>query len=214
MKLSKMNMNRRNLLSVLLLAMTLAACEPSLQATPHVPRSLAGNWITDPGRCSAIESQLKAALDVAKARELHDAIRRSARRARVPGEAVNLHADPSSWELREQEEQYGAMLEMLRPAPEFSVSQSAGQIGFVPAHAAHRNFEPGTSSTLITEFAHLHVISRWQNDEFVVSSKDGQNGIAIEERYKIRPDHSLLMSLVISIKYMETQQYSLVYHKQ
>jgi len=209
-----MSINRRNLLAVLLLAMTLAACEPSLQVTPRVPRSLAGNWITDAGRCDAIESQLKAALDVAKARELHDAIRRNVRRVRDPVETVNPRGEPNSWELREQEEQYGAMLGMLRPAVEFSVSQNAGQITFVPAHSGHRNFEPGTSSTLITEFAHLRIISGWQNEEFVVSSKDSKTGIAIEERYKIQPDHSLLMSAVIAIKYMETQQYSLSYHKQ
>jgi len=169
--------------------------------------------VTDAQACAAVENQLKNALQSAKERELHDAIRRNAKRVHMQEDAMGTKIESGSWEVKEQEEQYRAMLDTFAPRPEVVITDGAGQIVLAPMLAARRAFEPGVSSTLVTSFAHLHVVSGWQEDDFVVTSTDSKSGIAVTERYRLQPDHSLTLALTISLKYMDTQQYLLTYRK-
>jgi len=204
-----------NLKTVLLLTIGLmtAACQPSLQVAPRSPHSMSGEWVTDAQACAAVETKLRTALQSARERELHDAIRRNAKRAHMQDDAMDARIESGSWEVKDQEEQYRAMLDTFAPRAQLTISESAGQIVLAPMLAARRVFEPGASSTLITSFAHLHVVSGWQEDDFVVNSTDSKAGIAVTERYRLQPDHSLTLSLTVSLKYMETQQYLLNYHR-
>jgi hypothetical protein len=203
-------------ITFVLFGLIAAACQPSLQVTPRSPRSVAGTWVTDAAACAAIEQRLKEALQTAKDRELHDAIRRNTKRMRVADDGMSPggRIDSGSWEVKEQEEQYRAMLDAFTPRPELNITEGNGQVIIAPTQVARRVFEPGTSSTLVTSFAHLHVSSGWQADDFVVTSTDSRSGVAVTERYRLQPDHSLMLSLTVSLKYMETQQYSLTYRKQ
>lgn len=202
-------------IALLLLAIVTTACQPSLQMVPRTPRSFAGAWVADADACSAVELKLKEALQAAKERELHDAIRRNSKRMRMPDDSTSPggRIESGSWEVKEQEEQYRSMLDSFAPRSELTITEGNGQIVVAPAQVARRVFEPGASSTLITSFAHLHVVSGWQVDDFIVTSTDSKSGVAVTERYRLQPDHSLLLSLTISLKYMETQQYSLIYRK-
>jgi len=200
-------------IALLLTGLMIAACQPSLQVAPRSPHSLAGTWVADAQACAAVETQLKNALQSAKERELHDAMRRNAKRIRLQEEAMSAKIESGSWEIKEQEEQYSAMLDTFVPHAELAISDGTGQIVLAPMQAARRTFDPGGSSTLVTSFAHLHVVSGWQMDDFVVSSVDSKAGIAVTERYRLQSDHSLALSLTVSLKYMDTQQYLLIYRK-
>lgn len=188
------------------------ACGPSLQSLPSMPRSLAGNWVADAARCEAIETQLHSALDAAREKELGNANKR-ARRHTNDQPSMDPHMGPDAWEVRDQREQYQALFEVVRPLTDLNIVQEHGQIIFSSSHAAQRNFEPGINSTLVTTFANLRIESGWQKEEFVVYSKDSKTDIEIYERYRIRSDGSLLLSVTLSVKYMDTQQYTLVYHQ-
>jgi hypothetical protein len=202
-------------ITLVLLCLIAAACQPSLQVSPRSPRSIAGTWVADPQACAAVGTQLKSALQAARDRELHDAIKRNTKRMRMVDENMTAEGriDSGSWEVKEQEEQYRAMLDAFTPRPELVITEGSGQIIFAPVQTARRVFEPGGSSTLVTSFAHLRVFSGWQADDFIVTSTDGKADVAVTERYRLQPDHSLLLSVTISLKYMDTQQYSLVYRK-
>jgi len=196
-----------------LIGLACVACAPVLQPTPVHPRSLAGEWIADTTRCNAISDQLHAALDNAQQKELRGATKRAARRFSDDQGVADAHLGPYSWEVRDQHEQYQALLEDIRPVSELRVVQQQNMIQFMSPNLAQRNFEAGASSTLVTTFAHLRVESGWQTDEFVVHSKDSKSDIELLERYRIQADGSLLLSVTVSCKYMETQQYTLIYHR-
>ena len=202
-----------NFVAISFCALTSAGCGPSLQQAPTVPRSLAGHWIADASACQEIDARLQAALNSAQEKEFSNARRRAIRHSDRDQLLSEPHGEPDSWEVREQHEQYQALFEAIRPAAELEIAQEQGQIQFSSNHAAKRTFEIGTNSVLVTTFAHLRIQSGWQNDEFVVYSKDGTSGIDVMERYRIRSDGSLLMAVTMSVKYMQTQQYTLVYHK-
>ena len=206
-------------ISMFALLLVCAACAPALQPVPVHPRSLTGDWVADVARCNAVNDQLHAALDAAQRKELQG-VTKHARRMQADSAAADGahageggHMGPYSWEMRDQKEQYQALFDEIHPVTEIQIVHQPGLIQFSSPSLAQRNFEPGTSSTLVTTFAHLRIESGWQNDEFVVHSKDNKTDIEITERYRLQQDGSLLLSVILSVKYMETQQYTLVYHR-
>ncbi len=178
------------------------------------PHSLDGHWRADPANCIAIEKQLRNALETAQAKELRGATKHSGRKHGADllegGEMRNL---PYGWELREQKEQYQALLAAVTPECDLTIVDEPGQFIITASNGARRTFEPGSYSTLVTTFAYLRIAAGWQNQEFVVHSKDSRAGVDIHERYREEPEGSLLLSVTLSVKFMETQHFSLVYRK-
>lgn len=205
--------NSRIRLLVVALTIICGACGPSLQMEPTVPRSLAGNWKADAAQCEQIETQLHAALNQAQEKELREATKRAPKMFRpVEGEAEMRHG-PYAWEVRDQNEAYQAIFDEVRPRQELRIAQSPGHFQFSSPQVADRSYEPGNSSALITTFAHLKIESGWQQDVFMVHEKDGKNDVEITQRYRLQSDGTLRFELIVSLKYMQTQQFSIVYHK-
>lgn len=210
-----MFMNYSKTLALFICALMCAACEPSLQKAPVEPRSIAGDWVADANSISAIEQQLHAALHDASQKEMHDAIKRNSRHRgdADTGEMMENRPAQYSWEMRDQHEQHQALFDMVRPAAELKIEQRPGQLTFSAADMPQRNFESGGSSTLVTTFATLHVTAGWRGDDFFVHSKDSKADVDILERYHLRPDGTLLLSVTLSAHSMETQQFTLLYHR-
>lgn len=89
----------------------------------------------------------------------------------------------NNWQAREQRAQTEALLNAVLPARQLQISQTAQRIEMIPAGSAHRNFDRGVSSTLVSNYASLRIESGWQANVFVVHSRDTEQGINIVERY-------------------------------
>lgn len=210
-------MSYNKIFLIFILTSLCAACQPSLRKMPVEPRSIAGEWVTDAKNIDAITEQLKTALKTARQKEWHDTVKRYSHHAESGmGEQGEMNEDRPrtyGWERRDQREQYQALFDSVRPVAEMKIEQVPGQITFIEPDMPQRNFEPGSSSTLVTTFANLHVTAGWQRDDFIVHSRDKKADIDILERYHLRTDGPLSLTVILSAPSMDTQQYTLLYHR-
>lgn len=90
----------------------------------------------------------------------------------------------SNWRMREQRDQNEALLNTVLPHAQLQISQTPQRIEFVPDRGARRGFDVGQTSTLVSNYSTLYIESGWQANEFVVHSRDREQGIDIVERYQ------------------------------
>lgn len=203
-----------------------AACGMNLRPAPlAASASLSGIWLASTVQRNAGLEQFRAAMKLAD-----DKQRRSEQKRASPGRPPNAQPGASSngamggppapgnpggrenWEVREEREQEQALLAAVVPPESLGISQIAGRIDITPSIGAKRSFTPGEPSTLVTTFGSFYIESGWQGDEFVVHSKDAQDGIDVVERYRKQMDGNLAIAIAFSTRIMKEQQLKLVYH--
>lgn len=199
----------RRMYCVSILAVLCTACGMNLRPAPlSGALSLNGSWqLSQEQRHQAVD-QLRAALKQAADKQ--------ARQERKRGFAPPPDRDNpghENWEMREQREQREALANFAVPPQTFNVAQTAGRIDITSDGGARRSFTSGESSTLVTTFGSFHIESGWQNDEFVVHSKDRTDGIDLLERYR-RSTNSLTVTITLSASEMKAQTVVLNYASQ
>jgi hypothetical protein len=192
-----------------------AACGMNLRPTPVVVSiSLSGAWQAPTAQRDAVIEQLRAALKQADEKQIRRERKRGGPGAGPGPGGVPSTGGPGSrekWEVRDERDQEQALLAAVVPPESFNVSQLAGHIDITPNAGARRSFTPGEPSTLVTIFGSFHIESGWQGDEFVVHSRDAQDGIEVVERYRKQMDGTLAIAITFSTKLMKEQQFKLVY---
>ena len=197
----------------------------NLRPAPVGPvRSLAGSWqVAKADRDKAVE-QLRAAFK--QADDKQDQRDRKMGYARwgggpppaesdgAPGGTAPLRPTRENWEVRERREQEQGLINFALPPDSFKLAQSPTLIEIVPAAGARRSFVPGESSTLVTTFGSFRMESGWQNDEFVVHSRDTQEGINLIERYRREADGSLSVAVAFMTAEVKEQTIKLIYTSQ
>lgn len=209
-------------------------CSMNLRPDPLTQESgIAGRWqLVTPER-ESLASQLRTVLEQANAKQ-EQRNRRYA--SRTPPEILqpdaaddkpapdgaagqSAHADAvrspgfrrSKWEIREQREQEEALLNAVLPSRQLQITQSASGIELIPDLGARRHFDRGIDSTLVSNYATLRIESGWQNNEFVVHSRDVEQGLEIVERYQRQGYDHLHMQVQLSLKDAKNQIFSAEY---
>lgn len=216
--------------SVLMLCVLCTACGMNLRPGPvGSAMSLAGSWQAPAAQRDKVIEQLRVAMKQAEDKQDKKERKRDSAGGPPggpPGGTGGAAGDPSSarpapgpggrenWETRERHEQQQALIKFAVPAESFVVTQVAGRIDITPNTGARRSFTPGEPSTLVTTFGSFYLESGWQNDEFVVHSKDSQDGINVVERYHKQPDGGLAVTVTLATSEMKEQTFKLVYSSQ
>ena len=201
------------LTALALLVLSVAGCGMQLRPDASGPNAnIAGEWqLQSPSR-SAIADTLRAAMEQARAKQ-DDRDRQAMRRRpesdvnfSPPDGSVDGSDHPRSnrdmrhpkWEAREQREQQDALLNAVLPNDKLQIVQSPNRIEFIPLPGARRRFDKGEGSTLVTQSGSFRVESGWQDNAFVVHSRDSEQKINIVERYQ-RMGERLHMQVQLSI---------------
>lgn len=212
---------------VSILAVFCSACGMNLRPEPlGVEARLAGQWQLQTPQREALAATLRA--EMAKAQAKQD--KRDKRRypgnpggtegEPPPGAGANSPNDPSAerpggrgnnWEARERREQQEALLNSLLPSNKLQITQSATRIELQPDAGAHRRFDTGVRSTLVSNFATFLIESGWQADVFVVHSKDAEQSIDIVERYRRKDASHLQLQVTIDLPNAKQQMFTAEY---
>ena len=213
--------------ALVLMAILGAGCGMHLRPEPVGTESnIAGHWRLQAPQREVLVNSLRAAMEQAHAKQnLRD--RRDARHRPEPEDKLTApDADTDTdtpdaarpgrgprhndWETRERLEQQEALLNAVLPSDELRIVQSAAQIEFIPSAGGHRRFDMGVTSTLVTNYATLHVESGWQANVFVVHSRDSEQKINVIERYQ-RLGGRLHMQVQMSIPDAKDQLFTADY---
>lgn len=202
-KFASTSFKAQRVLWVLALCGLSSACGGNLRPVPlDGVTSLAGNWQISGEQRDQASAQLQVAL-----KQADDKLLQHERKQGPGGRREN-------WEIREQHELIKNLIDFAVPPAAFKLLQSTGRIDIVPSVGARRSLAPGESSTLVTTFGSFRIDSGWQEDEFVVTSKDSQDGIVIVERYRKLHDGRLSLALTFSTRQVKPKNFVLTYMSQ
>lgn len=207
-------------LLIALLAGICSACSMNLRPEPvGRGQSIAGQWQLLPPQREALANTLRTAMTQAQAKQEKRDRRRAPQQGpdgigtqdgdMAPRDAAGteLQGPPgrrNNWEAREQLEQQEALLNAVLPSNQLQINQSALRVELIPDVGARRRFDMGTNSTLVSNYATLHIESGWQDDVFVIHSKDSAQNIDIIERYQ-RQGNNLHLQVHLSLPDIKDQ---------
>jgi hypothetical protein len=222
-------------LGVLLLALVQTGCGMHLRETPEPATvSLQGDWtLSDPAR-DAVLTMVRQALEgaVSKQAKREAAHRPSPAMAGPPAPGgVPANTDPKNpaaggpaggmgrpsfmqrpqWEARDEREHIEALAQAVTPPEQLHIRQQPGRIEFTSTGNPSRRFEPGSYSQLVTTYADLRAEAGWQQGEFVVHSRDGEQNIIIVERYSRHRDNTLHAHITLSVPDAKRIEFDVTY---
>lgn len=223
------SLRRSHLMRLAALAVIAAAAGCGMHLRPEpvgMESNMAGRWRLQTPQRAVLVNSLRAVMEQARAkenlRERLDARRRPEPEVKLTPPDAEADADTSDparpgrgrrhndWETREHLEQQEALLNAVLPSDELHIVQSATQIELIPSVGGRRRFDMGVTSTLVTNYATLHVESGWQANVFVVHSRDSEQKINIVERYQRLGDR-LRMQVQMSIPDAKDQLFAAEY---
>jgi len=183
---------------VLVVSLMLAACGPSLQVTPHDhDLNLAGQWSMTVAEHDRLVNQLRMAVEQSRQKDDLRA-RHMAERQRDREDVAGPPMD-MSWLRQDREQEMEALIKVAVPSIKLVVEQHGlDTVDFRSEGVAQRHFDTRNSSTLITTLATWHVTSGWQDNSFVVFSRDATQGMTITERYR-RGGDVLFVTVTLSM---------------
>ena len=203
------------------LALSGVGCGMHLRSElPGSTIGLAGQWRLTTQR-EVLADQLHTAIEQAQAKEM------KRYRSRRPEGAANgepvsnddiLPPEPSrepgmtppkrdNWVMRDLRERTDGLINAVLPSRVLRIVQAPRRVEMFGDAGPARRFDAGVGSTLVTGFATLRIESGWQGSEFVVHSRDAEQGLDIVERYRRLDGTHLQMQVRLKQRDVPTQQF-------
>lgn len=192
----------------------LAGCGPSLQMTPRNPDlTMSGSWSMAATEHARLVAELSTAIEAARQKSDQRERRQRRNNPQLNDNDADMPAMDMSWLKQDRDKELDALIRAIVPSEKLVIEQrTPDAIDFRPEGGAIRHFDTRNSSTLMTSYATWNIVSGWQDQGFVVISRDSSQGTTITERYQHRGD-ILMVTVTLSMPDVKLMPLSASYRR-